>query len=43
VDARFDALNARFDALNARFDALSRSLLVIAGAIIAALLGSNLF
>ena len=37
----FARVDARFDALNARFDALNRTLLVIAGAIIAALLGSN--
>jgi len=40
MNARFNAVDARFNALDARFDALNRNLLIVAGTIIAALIGS---
>jgi tetrahydromethanopterin S-methyltransferase subunit G len=39
----FARVDADIRALNARFDALNRNLLVVAGAIIAALIGTNVF
>jgi hypothetical protein len=43
VDRGFDDVKTELRALNGRFDALNRNLFVVAGAIIAALIGSNAF
>lgn len=43
VDDGFAEMREGFARVDARLDALNRTLLVIAGAIIAALLGSNAF
>ena len=43
VDARFDKLDERFDKLDERFDSLYKVLLVVAGAIIAAMIGISAF
>lgn len=42
MDARFDQVNARFDALGQRFDTLYRTLLGFVGALLIALIASNL-
>ncbi len=43
MNSRFNALDARFERINERFDAQNRNLFVVAGAIIAALIGVNVF
>jgi tetrahydromethanopterin S-methyltransferase subunit G len=43
LDRMNDSINARFDSVNARFDSLNRNLIGVAAAIIAALIGVNVF
>ena len=42
MSGRMDATNARMDAMNARLDALARTMLWFAGALIVAIVASNL-
>lgn len=42
MNARLDAMNARLDAMNARLDALARTMLWFAGALVIAIVASNL-
>jgi hypothetical protein len=43
LDRMKDSINARFDSINTRLDSLNRNLVGVAAAIIAALIGVNVF
>jgi hypothetical protein len=43
MNARFDKVDSRFEKIDLRFDSLNRTLITVGGAIIAALIGVNVF